>query len=315
VSLVDAIVIINPVAGGRASLAPDRRAAIAREAVARAGMDGKVVLTECAGHGRELAREAVGGGCRIVVAWGGDGTINEVAAELVGTETSLGIVRAGSGNGLARELGISKRPDAALAAALGGTEHAIDTGEIDGRLFLNVAGIGFDATMAVQFNALGTERRGPLRYSLSVVRSVFAYRPVRYAIELDGERLETSALLLAIANLPQYGSNAVIAPHAVPFDGLLDLVVVGERGAMARVGLVPRLFDQSIGKAAGVTFRKSRRLVVTSDAPMAYHVDGEPFHGGTCLEATVRPRSLRVRGAGRTRWPAFFGSSAGILGT
>ena len=199
-------------------------------------MEGSVVLTERAGHGRGLARDAIEKGCRLVIAWGGDGTVNEVAGEVVGTEASLGIVRAGSGNGLARELGIAKRPDVALAAALTGREHAIDTGEMDGRLFLNIAGIGFDATMALQFNELGTERRGPLRYSVTVVRNVFAYRAARYRIELDGEQVEIRAILLAIANLPQYGSNAVIAPQAVPFDGLLDLVVIGDRGPLARVG-------------------------------------------------------------------------------
>jgi diacylglycerol kinase (ATP) len=311
---VTAIVIINPVAGGRASLAPERRAAIAREALERAGVDGRVALTERAGHGGALARDAVAGGCRTVVAWGGDGTINEVAGQLVCTEASLGIVRAGSGNGIARELGIHRRPELALAAALAGPEHAIDTGEIDGRLFLNIAGIGFDATMALEFNELGTERRGPLRYSVTVLRSVFAYRAARYRIELDEEVLETTAVLLAVANLPQYGSRAVIAPQAAPFDGLLDVVIIGDRGPLARVGLVPRLFDQSIGKAAGVTLRTMHRLVVSSDAPMAYHVDGEPFRGGHRLEAAVRPRSLRIRGVGRTRWPAFFGSSTGILG-
>ena len=309
-----ALVIVNPVAGGRAGLPPERRAAIAREALVRASVDGRVVLTERAGHARELAREAVAAGCRTVVAWGGDGTINEVAAEVVGTEASLGIVRAGSGNGVARELGTHRRADLALAAALTGPEHAIDTGVIDGRLFLNVAGIGFDATMALDFNELGTERRGPLRYSAVVFRSVFAYRAARYRIELDDEVIETSALVLAVANLPQYGSRAVIAPQAAPFDGLLDLVVIGDRGPLARAGLVPRLFDQSIGKAAGVMLRTMRRVVVSCDTPMAYHVDGEPVRGGHRLEAAVRPRSLRFRGAGRTRWPAFFGSSAGILG-
>jgi YegS/Rv2252/BmrU family lipid kinase len=308
---VTATVVINPVAGGRASLAPQRRAAIARDALRRAGIDGRVVLTDSAGHGREIAHDALAAGSRRIVAWGGDGTVNEVAGELVGTDASLGIVRAGSGNGLARELGIPRRPEAALRAALTGPEHVIDTGEIDGRLFLNVAGIGFDARMALAFNALGTERRGRWRYSTTVLRAVFAYRAARYRIELDGEALDSQALLLAIANLPQYGSRAVIAPQAAPFDGLLDLVVVGDRGPLARAGLVPRLFDESIGKAAGVTTRTARKLVISSDGPIICHVDGEPFQAGHRLEAVVRPRSLRVRGVGRTRWPAFFGEATG----
>jgi diacylglycerol kinase (ATP) len=305
---MNALVIINPVSGGRRSLEPRLREAAARRALERAGVDdGRVVLTERAGHGRELARAAVEEGRDLVVAWGGDGTINEVATALVGTASALGIVRAGSGNGFARELGVPRNPEAALAAALGGREHAIDTGEIDGRLFLNVAGIGFDAAMAVQFNALGTERRGPARYTAAVVRHVLGYRAAEYEVQLDGERTSGRSLLLAIANLPQYGSNAVIAPQAVPFDGRLDLVSIADRGAMSRVGLLPRLFDRSIQKAAGISCATAAELVVTSSTPMVCHVDGEPFEGGTRVEARVRPGSLRVRGVGRTRWPAFFG--------
>jgi diacylglycerol kinase (ATP) len=304
------LVVINPVAGGRASLAPERRVAIATEALERAHVEGTVVLTERAGHGAELATQAVARGCGLVVAWGGDGTLSEVAGAIVGTPCAFGIVRAGSGNGFARELGIPARPELALAAALTGREHVIDTAWIDGRRFLNVAGIGFDAAMAVQFNELGTERRGPVRYTVAVVRHVFAYRAARYRIEADGDRLELDALLLAVANLPQYGSNAVIAPQAVPFDGLLDLVAVAERGPLARVGIVPRLFDQSIQKAGGVTVRTARRIVVEAEAPIVCHADGEPFVGGTRVEARIEPASLRIRGVGRTRWPAFFAASA-----
>jgi YegS/Rv2252/BmrU family lipid kinase len=291
--------------------------AIAREAMTRAGANGDVVLTERAGHGRELAREARGAGYDPIIAWGGDGTINEVASALVGQDVSFGIVRAGSGNGFARELGIPKRPEAALAAALTGQDRTIDTGELNGHLFLNLAGIGFDAAMAVEFNGLGTEKRGPVRYTLSVARSVFAYRGATYLIEADGERLEVCALVLAVANLPQYGSNAVIAPGAVPFDGLLDLVVVEERGALGRVGLVPRLFDRSIHKAPGVTVRRVRHLIVSAAAPMPHHLDGEPRPGETRLEARILPRSLRVRGIAPTRWPEFLETTAaaGILGT
>lgn len=311
-----AVVIINPVAGGRRSLPADRRVEAARAALQRARVDGEVVLTERAGHGRDLARAAVESGCDTVVAWGGDGTINEIASALVTTRAALGIVRAGSGNGLARELGIPRRADAALDAALTGRQAAIDTGTIGGRLFLNVAGIGFDAAMAAAFNGLGTERRGPWRYTASVIRSIFAYRPVRYVIDVDGRALEVEALLVAVANLPQYGSNAVIAPAAVPFDGLLDLVVVGGRGALGRIGLVPRLFDRSIHKAPGITCATGRHIVVTAASPMTFHVDGEPMTGGTTLEARVLPGSLRVRGARPRRWRAFFeASTAGILDT
>jgi diacylglycerol kinase (ATP) len=291
-----AAVIINPVAGGRRrSLPPAERVALVERALARRGTSGLVHVTEAPGHGRELARQAVADGCSPVVAWGGDGTISEVASQLMATGTPLGIVRAGSGNGLARELGIPAAPDRAIDIALGGRERVVDVGEIDGQPFLNVAGIGFDAAMALEFNRLGGERRGPLRYTWQVVRAAFGYAATRYVIEIDGRRVEANALLVAIANLAQYGSNAVIAPGAKPDDGLLDVVIVEQRGALGRIGLVPRVFDRTIHKAPGVTILPARTVAVRAAVPMAFHVDGEPHQGGVTLEACIHPGALIVR--------------------
>ncbi len=290
-----ALVIVNPVAGGRVRLEPERRVAIARDGLRAAGVEGDVVLTERPGHGAELAAAAADAGCDLVIAWGGDGTINDVASALIGRPSALGIVRAGSGNGLARELGIPARAHLALAAALSGETREMDTGRIDGRAFVNIAGVGLDAALAARFRGLGTERRGAARYTGAVVPEVLRYRPVEYDIEADGERWRVTALLVAFANLPQYGSNAVIAPGAVPFDGLLDLVSVGQRGPLGRIGLVPRLFDRTIHKAPDVLIRQVRVVRISAAAPMTYHVDGEPVQGGTTLEVRVLPRSLRVR--------------------
>ena len=288
-------VIVNPVAGGRRSLAPDERVRLAEQALARHRVEGRVDVTRAAGHGAELARQAVADRCDVVVAWGGDGTINEVASELVGTGTPLGIVRAGSGNGLARELGIPAHPDYALDIALTGRDRAVDVGEIDGRRFFNVAGIGFDAAMAADFNRIGGERRGPLRYTGIVARALFGYRAAHYSIDVDGRRLETDALLVAIANLSQYGSNAVIAPGARPDDGLLDVMVVGKRGAMGRIGLVARAYARTIDRAADVTRLPATHLVVRAVEPILFHVDGEPHQGGTSVEARIIPSAIRVR--------------------
>ena len=289
-------VIINPVAGGTRSLAPEKRVRLAEKALARHGAVGRVLLTGRPGHGSELARQAVADGATTVVAWGGDGTINEVASQLVGTDTAFGIVRAGSGNGLARELGIPKRPDAALDIALAGGERRIDVGEIEGRPFLNVAGIGFDAAMAAAFNRLGGERRGPIRYTIRVLRAAFDYKAVRCTVDVDGYRFDADALVVAIANLPQYGSNAVIAPRAQPDDGLFDVVVVEDRGVLGRLGLAPRVFDRTIDKAAGVTTLRGIRVTVTAEGPLDFHVDGEPHPGGrTTVRATIHPGNLRVR--------------------
>jgi len=289
-------VIINPVAGGRrGSLPSAERVALAERALARHGLSGRVELTQAAGHGRELARKAVADGCRLIVAWGGDGTINEVASPLLGTGATLGIVRAGSGNGLARELGIPARPDLAIDIALSGTDRVVDVGEMEGLLFLNVAGIGFDAAMAREFNTLGSEWRGPLRYTLRVARAAFAFPATRYVIEADDRRLEVDALLVAIANLAQYGFNAVIAPRAKPDDGLLDVVVIEARGILGRIRLVPRAFDRTIDQAPGVTILSAKAITVRSASPIPYHVDGEPQDGGTAVTARIRRAALAVR--------------------
>jgi len=293
---MSAVFIINPVAGGRrGGLPADQRVKLVEQALERHHLEGRVELTRAEGHGRELARQAVADGCDLVVAWGGDGTINEVASQLIGTGTTLGIVRAGSGNGFARELGIPIRPGEAIEVTLGGRDLVIDVGEIGGHSFLNVAGIGFDAAMAAEFTFLGAERRGPVRYALQIARAAFAYPASHYTIEADGHRLEVEALVVAIANLAQYGSNAVIAPGARPDDGLLDAVVIEERGVLGRVGLVPRFFDRTIHKASGVTILRAKHIIVRSDTSMAIHVDGEPQPGGLEIEARVRPAALRVR--------------------
>lgn len=290
------VVIINPVAGGsRRGPAVEERVRLAREALGRHGAEGRVELTRAAGHGSELTRQAVAEGCALVVAWGGDGTINEVASQLVGTGAGLGIVRAGSGNGLARELGIPATPEAALAIALAGRERRIDVGEIEGRPFLNVAGVGFDAALAAEFNGLGGERRGPIRYTVLALRATLAYVAGRYTVEVDDQRLEVDALVVAIANLPQYGSNAVIAPRALPDDGLLDVVVVEKRGTLATLGLGLRLLDRTIDKAAGVTVLRGARVRVTGAGPLPFHVDGEPHLGGASVEARIHRAALRVR--------------------
>jgi YegS/Rv2252/BmrU family lipid kinase len=288
-------VIINPVAGGRESLAPAKRVRLAERALARHHAEGRVLLTERPNHARDLARQAVAGGCATVVAWGGDGTINEVASQLAGTIAALGIVRAGSGNGLARELGIPASPDAALDIALAGRERRLDVGEIEGRPFLNVAGVGFDAAMAAAFNGLGWDRRGPIRYTVRVLQAVFDFRATRYQVEVDGYRIEADALLVAIANLRQYGANAVIAPRAQPDDGLLDVVVVEDRGFLGKLGLAPRVFDRTIDKAAGVTTLRGTRVTIAAAEPLAFHVDGEPRQAGPSVSARIRPAALGVK--------------------
>ena len=291
-----AAIIINPVAGGRARGLPVAdRVALARRALEQAGAAGDVALTEGRGHGRELSAEALRSGCDVVVAWGGDGTINEVGSALVGGTAALGIVRAGSGNGMARELRIPLDPTAALAVALGGEERRVDAGRFQGRTFFNVAGIGFDAWMAGCFDTFGGERRGLVRYTIATFRRGFTYPPTDYLLELDDERVEMRALLVAIANFRQYGGNAIVAASAAPDDGLLDLVAVGPRGAVSRLWLVPRVYRGTLHRARGVFVRQARRITVTAAEPAPSHVDGEPMPPASRFTAEVLPGALKVR--------------------
>src|SRR5436190_9817658 len=207
-------VIINPISGGHRPGQAEARAKIATEAVRRHGDEPQVFVTERGGHAHELARRAARDGARLVIAWGGDGTINEAASALVFSDVPFAIIPAGSGNGLARELGISVDPPAAIAQALRAEPRPMDVGEIEGRYFVNVTGIGMDAHIAARFNAPDNPRRGLMGYAAITARAVFRYVPKRYRISIDDRQVERTTVLVCIANSPQFGNGARIAPGA-----------------------------------------------------------------------------------------------------
>lgn len=290
-------VIINPISGtgGRPEIAR-RRAEIAAQWTGQRGIDAQIFVTERPGHARDLARSAVARGGRLVVAWGGDGTMNEVASELAFTDVALGMMPSGSGNGLARELGLPLDPIAALEVAVGGAERVIDAGEIDGHLFFNLAGIGLDARVAHRFAQDGLVRRGFSRYLEIALRELFTYEADEHTITFDGgETLRERALLIAIANGRQYGNNARIAPHARVDDGCLDVIVVSERPVVEALLQVPRLFTGTVDRVRGVTSRTAESVEISSARQVLFHIDGEPFVGSARIVARARPCALRVR--------------------
>jgi YegS/Rv2252/BmrU family lipid kinase len=289
---VSTVIIINPISGGASPREARARAQLALAVVDAHGDPVEVLMTEAVGHARELAKAAVRRGARLVLAWGGDGTINEVVSALAFDDVPLGIVPAGSGNGLARELGVHSRPERAIADALQAVPRAMDLGEIDGRLFANVAGIGFDAHIASRF-ATAT-RRGFVGYAGITVRALRSYAPQHYRISIDGVETSHRAILVTIANSAQFGNNARIAPGARVDDGELDLVVVEERSRIATICQVPRLFNGTANRIRGCTIRRIRAVTIESEQPMAYHVDGEPIAGGTRLKARIHPGALMV---------------------
>jgi YegS/Rv2252/BmrU family lipid kinase len=288
-------VIVNPIAGVRSPLGRTRERAEEAAALAAAhGLDVEVFVTERRGHARELAASAAARGVAKVLAWGGDGTVNEVASALAFTDAALGIIPAGSGNGLARELRVPLEPAGAFAAAMRSRPRRIDAGEIDGRLFANVAGVGLDAHVAHRFAALERPRRGLRRYLRIVVGSLFTYRCGTYTVVADGVSRRSDALIIAVANGRQYGNGARIAPEARLDDGLLDVVTIGARSPLATLLQVPRLMTGRIARVPDVTMQPAASIRITADQALPYHVDGEPFMGGTTLLARVQPGALHV---------------------
>lgn len=272
------------------------RAELASAIVDRHGDPVEVFVTERQGHARELTKAAVARGARLVMAWGGDGTINEVASALVFGDIPLGIVPAGSGNGLARQLSISRNPADAIRHAIAAEPRRIDVGEMDGRMFVNVAGIGFDAHVAWKFNEGESRRRGLMTYASIAGRALMTYEPATYVIQTVNEAASAPlrAVLVTVANSPEFGNGAVIAPGARVDDGLLDLVVMEERSRLNTIVQLPRLFQGTVDRAKGCSIRRITRATIESDRPMIYHVDGEPASGGTSLHVRIHPGALYV---------------------
>jgi diacylglycerol kinase family enzyme len=285
-------IVINPISGGARRGQARERAELASSVLASCGEDAEVLVSERRGHVRELTAGAVARGARLVVAWGGDGTVNEAGSALIGGATPLSVVPSGSGNGLARELGVAFRPEQAIREAVRATPRTIDAGELGGRPFFSVAGVGFDAHVAAHLDAQRSGRRGFSAYARITARELWAYECGRYRI--DERPPERRALILTLANSAQFGNGARIAPNAKVDDGRLDLIVFEEVSRFATLFAIPRLFMGGLSRLRGVTMGQVERAVISSDRAMTFHVDGEAVTGGTRLEGRVLPGALRV---------------------
>lgn len=293
-------VIINPISGayGHPEVAR-QRVQLATKLLSAAHHPHEVHVTERGGHAYELAQSAIARGASLVVAWGGDGTMNEVGRAVAFSGATLGLIPAGSGNGLARELQVPMQPEQALAAVLCAPVRTIDVGEINGRFFFNAAGVGFDAHVSWLFNNRPSGRRGMLPYVTIAARELFTYHSPEYVVTADGETVRLHALLIAFANSRQYGNGAMIAPAARLDDGKLDLVIVQERSPLATMWEARRLFSGALERAPGVMSKQVTQVTITAERPLRFHIDGEPINE-ECMTLTVRvhPRALRVRGNG-----------------
>jgi len=288
-------VIINPISG--LGVRPDtarQRAEQAAAFVEAHGVAAEIFVTERRHHARDLTQAAVARGIEVVIAWGGDGTVNEVASSLVFRAAALGVVPSGSGNGLARELGLPLEPRAAFERALAAGRRRIDAGELGGHLFFNIAGIGLDADVAHRFAASGHARRGMAMYVVQSVAALLSHRAVPMALTVDGAAREVRPLLVAFANARQYGNGALIAPRARVDDGKIDVVVVDDRPLLGILRRMPALFNGTLDTVPGVSMETATVAQVTAAGPIRYHVDGEPCEASGLLTAAARAGALLV---------------------
>jgi diacylglycerol kinase (ATP) len=291
-------IVINPISGsrGRRPGEADRRRAFTQSRARAAGIDATVVMTERRGHARELAQGFVAAGCDGVIAMGGDGTVNEVAQALVGTTTPLAILPCGSGDGFARGLGVTTDLERSMQIALTATRVAVDVGYAGDRLFLNIAGIGFDAAVAHQFAT--RTKRGVIGYVSAGLGLVWTYNAPDYDLTWDAghgeERLQGSRFQMSFANSSAYGNGAVLAPDASLRDGLLDMVLVNPGSPIQQTWRARRLFWNHRRAVNGIERFRVVRATVRGES-LVGHVDGEPFEASGSLEIRVRPQALMVR--------------------
>jgi len=289
-----AVVIINPISGtGRAHRGGSAEVDLARQALTAAGYDTTVVVTLGPGHATEVARDAASRGAALVVSWGGDGTMNEIASALAFGPTALALVPAGSGNGLGRDLGVPLDPAKALAIAAAGGRRRIDVGEVNGEYFFNAAGVGLDAAIARAF-ADRTGRRGRLRYARVGTEAVLRYRARHIDVAWDGGESSTDVLFVALANSRQYGSHGCIAPRASLDDGRLDVVIVEDQPLWRIVSRLPALFLGRLGPGPGVTMSTFTTASIGAATGTDLHLDGEPRTVRGPLTVRVHPRGLDV---------------------
>lgn len=282
--------IINPVSGFRKD--KDRIWSILLERLRPQGWELSVVRTRWRGEATELAGQAVEEGYDMVVAVGGDGTVNEVGSALVGTDTVLGIVPVGSGNGLARSLDIPLDPQAACDVLSHGEELSIDVGKADDRYFFAVAGVGFDAHVGKRFDA--STWRGPVPYFYFGLKEFFIYTPGTVEVQMKDRTLEVQPLQVTVANSKQYGNGAVIAPNAKLDDGVLDVCVVHPVNFLQGLYSIPKLFSGKIDTVPYVEYYQADWVKIRRANEEVVNLDGEPVQAGKEVTISVLPRSLHV---------------------
>jgi YegS/Rv2252/BmrU family lipid kinase len=282
------LLLVNPSAGGGRAL---ERLPEAQRALNARGIDHRVVLTTGLEHGCEEARAAADAG-ETVIAMSGDGLIGQIGGALAEGPGTLALIPGGRGNDLARVLGIPSELDGAVEVIAGGATREIDVGEINGRRFLCIASCGFDSDA----NRIANEARlvkGRAVYLYAAIRALVEWKPARFTLTLDGQRLEFTGYSVAAANSRAFGGGMFVAPEAELDDGKLDVVWITHVGKLHYLANLPKVFKGTHVENPEVVVRRAAEVRIEADRPFAVYADGDHLAD---LPATLRvlPRALRV---------------------
>lgn len=282
--------IVNPFAGYHSKEnVPD----LINEIIPKAKFNYSIVNTEYAGHAHELALEAKDNKIDVVVAVGGDGTLNEVASALTYSDVILGIVPGGSGNGLSMHLGIGRSKRKALKKILELNITEIDSGKVNGKFFVNMAGVGMDGLVAYKTKL--SSKRGFSTYFKGALWESVKYKNRRYKVEVDGKEYDGKFLSVNVANGSMFGYNFTIAPDADTSDGLMNTLMIHDAHKMDYFGNAWRFFAKRIHKSQLASTEKSTNIKITAYEDSYMHIDGEgyPIEAGE-FEFNILPNSLKV---------------------
>ena len=281
--------IINPISGTSSKYRIPEKIG---QYVDKEKFDYEIKATEYAGHAKEMAEDAAKRGVDIVVAVGGDGTVNEVGSGLVHTQTAMGIIPYGSGNGLARHLLIPINIRKSVEIINRCEIHELDYGVINDHPFFCTCGMGFDAFVSMKFAEAG--KRGPIAYIQKVLEEGAKYKPKTYEITEDSDTLHYKAFLISCANASQYGNNAYIAPQATMSDGLMDVIIMEPFDVIEAPQIAIDMFSKTLNKNSKIKTFKTKQLHIRREQSGVIHYDGEPVMTGTDINVHIEEKGIRI---------------------
>lgn len=281
--------IINPISGVGKQKSVEKAI---EKVLDKTIFDYEIQYTEYAHHATAISLQAALKGYDVVVAVGGDGSINDCVKGLIGTNVTLGIIPTGSGNGLARHLNIPLNIEYAIEILNQRKRTIIDTVKVNNKIYASIAGIGFDALIAREFKK--SKVRGFNTYFALVLQHYAFYEPKEYTLDIDGQRIETDALFISFANANQFGYNTVIAPTARLDDGMLEVSIVKKVPIMLLPWTAQLLFMKNFDKSIFVTTYKAKEVKVYDNDAKLVNLDGESVKMDKELHFSIVPKSLNV---------------------